>query len=144
MKLRQRLKQVNNNRGASLLIIIAVFALLIVLCTNMLMAARASTTGLVEETITDQATVYVSSVFQQINNELLDTSSRLYQARIFENRSEVKFTGFEGGPVTVKGYADYTADYVVAFEGKTYTVNAVYKSGSSLRLYYVKDIMAKE
>lgn len=126
----KRVKEVlQNNRGASLVIIVAIFALCLVLAMNVLMAAHATTTGLDDEYDTERINMYVASVYNCVNQKILDgTLLGIFQVGTDKT---VTFTGFDGGTVTVVGHreagvSEATATYTIPFEGNDYKVQTVY------------------
>lgn len=133
-----RVKDVlQNNRGASLVIIVAIFALCMVLAMNVLMAAHATTTGLNDEYDTERINMYVSSVYNCINQKVIDGSlNELFEAGADKTAT---FTGFDGGNVTVTGHREVgtkeaTATFTIPFEGSNYKIQTVYTLTSTFPL----------
>lgn len=60
----------NNNKGASLVIIIAVMALFMVLAMNILMAANVTSNNMSNEYDSDKINLYISSVFRIIDEKI--------------------------------------------------------------------------
>lgn len=122
-------KYIGNNRGASLVIIVAIFALFLVLSMNVIMAAQATTNGLDEEYEAERINMYVSSVHNCISEQIRNRQI----TGIFESGANhtVTLTGFQGGSVTLEtsklqGKMDATVVYTIPFEGKEYKVQTVY------------------
>lgn len=118
-----------DNRGASLIIIVAILALFLVLACNVLMAAQATTTGLDEEYEVQRVNMYVSSVHNCISEKIQSGEIR----GIFSDGQthNVTLDGFEGGQVTLEatklsGKMDAEVIFTIPFEGKNYKISTVY------------------
>ncbi len=136
--MKKYLKYIDNNRGASLVIIMAIFVLVLVLGTLMLMAANASNNSLSMELDADAANVYVSSVFETISAEMKQSNSALNKLNVFGNNQTISFEGFRYGTVylytTTDGRAIYDIPYT-ASDGNLYIyeVYALYDTDRILK-----------
>ena len=117
-----------NNKGASLIIIVAVFALIMVLSMNVVMAANVTTTGLEDEFESEQLQMYVSSVYDCINQKILAGEI----TGLFESGKthRVDFTGFDEDvyieatkPMDIK---DSVVVYHIAYKGQLYQIQTIY------------------
>lgn len=126
-----------NNRGASLVIIVAIFALIMVLCLNVMMAANATTNSLSGEYEADRINLYVSSVYHTLNQviESGDMQNVFPDDENDVNELEFSSGGNDNGNHKVglnvraeasrKG-SDGVIDYYIKFEGNEYHVQATY------------------
>lgn len=141
--MKKYLKYVDNNRGASLVVIMAIFVLILVLCTHMLMAANASNNSLMKELDADAANVYVSSVFECINDAIVMDGGALHGYNIFGNESSIVLKGFQYGDVNLYIRTDGIAIYDIPYtdsanEKYMYEVYAKYDMNETL--VYVAEI----
>lgn len=138
--MKKYLKYVDNNRGASLVVIMAIFVLLLVLCTHMLMAANASNNSLMKELDADAANVYVSSVFECVSAEITKYS-------IFGSEQTISLEGFEKGTVNAYVKTDRTIVYDIPYTdstGKEYIYEVYAKYTMAGALDYIAEIRSME
>lgn len=145
--MKKYLKYVDNNRGASLVVIMAIFVLILVLGTHMLMAANASNNSLMMELDADAANVYVSSVYECINAEITSASGSLKKLSIFDKEQTISLEGFEKGSVTLDVKTDRTVVYDIPYTdstGKEYMYEVYAKYRMSGDLDYLAEIRSVE
>ena len=127
----------HSNRGSSLVIVLAIFALFMVLSANLMLAAKATGNGLSDEYDSDRVNLYVNSVYKVINHSILfDDLPGLVSVNATKDvPSLVEFSGFDED-VTGEAYKEKSVLYLklyITFEEKTYTVTARYQvSGASV------------
>lgn len=104
-------KLIRDNRGASLIIVIAIFALVMVLCLNILMAANVTSNNLANEYESDKIDLYISSVYRTINSQICEGNF----GNVFDG---IQSDGIESNSITFTGYkyggksVDVTAECV--------------------------------
>lgn len=126
-----------NNKGASLVIIIAVMALFMVLAMNILMAANVTSNDMSNEYDHDRVNLYVSSVFKTIDSKVCSGEiPGVFKSAgdTVESANELTFDGFrfDDTNVTVKakaikyGSAYGEIWYEVYIGSKTYKLTGRY------------------
>lgn len=127
----------NSNRGSSLVIVLAIFALFMVLSSNLMLAAKATGNGLLDEYESDRVNLYVNSVYKVINRSILfeDLPGVVSVNATKDVPASINFSGFDE-PVSGEAFKDKSVLYLklyITYEEKEYTVTARYQvSGASV------------
>lgn len=127
----------NNNRGASLVIIIAVMALFMVLAMNILMAANVTSNNMANEYDSDKINLYVSSVYRIIDEKVCSNEiPGVFEGagKTIEEANVITFNGFSYNnkkcdveAKAVKFGSKYgEIYYVISFEGTDYYLTGRY------------------
>ncbi len=122
----------DNNRGASLLIVLGMFVVLTVIAMNMLMLASAGDNAAATEYETEQRELYISSIYGILNEKMQEGLWK--EAFVPGETTTITVDGFEdaGGtavPVTVdvmltRNLAETV--YRITYQGETYRIPAKY------------------
>lgn len=126
-----------NNRGASLVIIIAVMALFMVLAMNVLMAANVTSNDMSNEYDSDKINLYVSSVYRAIDEKICTGEIENVFDGAGDNMDEankLEISGFTYGKkscdvecrIVKYGSAYGEIFYVISFDGREYYLTGRY------------------
>lgn len=134
---KKRKKRETDNRGASLMIVMAAFVLLLTAAMNILMLASAGNRTAIREYEAEQALLYLSSVYGILNEKM--TGGEWQQAFVPGETVEIEVSGFQDGegsaiPVTITvalngNLAD--VGYLIEIQGNQYLILAQYQYAGS-------------
>lgn len=132
-----------NNQGASLMVVLAIFVVLLVVAMNVVMLVAAGDRTARQEYETEQAQLYLSSIYSTLNAKMLDGTWN--EAFVNGQTVSIEVSGFKDGsgsaiPVTVNLTLDKSAasvSYLITYQGKQYCIHAQYlckKTGDTVTI----------
>lgn len=136
-------KFIRNNRGASLLVVLAAFVVLLVVAMNVIMLVSAGNRTALQEYETEQTQLYVSSAYSALNEKMLAGTWK--DAFVDGQTVTIEVTGFKDSsgaamPVTIqvtRNRNQVSVNYLITCQGRQYSITAqyLYKSvGSTMTI----------
>ncbi len=104
-----KLKSYNNDRGATFIVVLAVFTFITILALSIMVMATSADTGFSQEIDMEQNAFYVSSVYQVMNDRFV--AGEFKNALVEGEVIEINVTGFtdsKGGTIPVKMQVERT------------------------------------
>lgn len=121
-----------DNRGASLLLVLAVFVVMLVVVMNLLMLVSAGNRTTVQEYEAEQTEMYLASIYEVLNSRMV--AGTFSGAFVADKTTNITVSGFQDGegnaiPVEIKVSLVKTVadvEYYITYQGEQYCIKAKY------------------
>lgn len=122
----------NDNRGASLILVLAVFVVMLVVVMNLLLLVSSGNYSTKQEYEKEQTDLYLTSIYEILNTQMEEGIWK--DAFVMGQTTTIDVTGFEDAegnaiPVEIKVSLDKTladVEYNVTYGGEQYQIAAKY------------------